>query len=87
MSRCVGGVLIAHFFTQRFDPAGIDSTLADLYNTSGKLAGFAAPGCIAWGAGAIVYFGASSIGGTLPSLIVSMTIYGALRRLIAAQRA
>ena len=83
----VGGVLIAHFFTQRSDPAGIDSTLADLYNTSGKLAGFAAPGCIAWGAGAIVYFGASSIGGTLPSLIVSMTIYGALRRLIAAQRA
>jgi purine-cytosine permease-like protein len=78
----VGGVLIAHFYMQRFDPVNIDSTLADLYDTSGRLAGFAVPGCIAWAAGAIVYFMASSIGGTLPSLVVSMTVYAVLRKLL-----
>lgn len=77
----VGGVLIAHFYLQRFDPTKIDSVLAELYDTRGTLAGFAVPGCIAWASGAAVYFGASSIGGTLPSLVVSMTAYAVLRRL------
>jgi len=78
----VGGVLIAHFYIQRFDPADIDSTLADLYNTSGRLAGFAVPGCIAWASGAIAYFMASSIGGTLPSLVVSIVVYAVLRKIL-----
>ena len=80
----VGGVLIAHFYMQRFDPATVASLLTDLYDTSGRLAGFAVPGCIAWAAGAFVYVSASSIGGTLPSLVVSVSVYAVLRRLMRA---
>jgi purine-cytosine permease-like protein len=78
----VGGVLIAHFSFPRHDEATAASTLADVYDTAGRLAGFAVPGCVAWAAGALVYFAASSIGGTLPSLAVSMAIYAVLRRLL-----
>lgn len=77
----VGGVLIAHFYFVRVDSTPASSMLADLYDTGGRLAGFAWPGLVAWAAGATVYFVASAIGGTLPALVVSMSVYGLLRRM------
>jgi purine-cytosine permease-like protein len=76
----VGGVLIAHFSIRRHDAARAPSLLADLYDKGGRLAGFSTPGCVAWAAGSIAYFAAGSIGGTLPSLVVSMSVYAAFRR-------
>ncbi len=73
----VGGVLIAHFYLNKWDATTV---VADLYDTNGRLAGFVWPGGVAWAAGAAVYFASSAIGGTLPSLVVSIGIYAALRR-------
>lgn len=74
----VGGVLIAHFYFGRKDQAGSPQLTKDLYDVSGRLAGFLAPGLIAWAAGALVYFGAGRIGGTLPALVVAMGVYRSL---------
>jgi purine-cytosine permease-like protein len=69
----VGGVLIAHFYRAR---AAIDDRLiAELYDASGRFGGVSKAGVTAWTAGAIVFFAAGSIGGTLPSLAVSMLVY------------
>jgi hypothetical protein len=38
------------------------------------------PGLVAWATGIIVYYAASSFGGTLPSLVASITVYWLLSR-------
>jgi cytosine permease len=69
----VGGVLIAHFYRAR---AAIDDRMiAELYDPHGRFGGVSKAGVAAWAAGAIVFFAAGSIGGTIPSLAVSMLVY------------
>jgi len=45
-----------------------------VYDEAGPFLGVSAPGLLAWLAGAVVFFAAASIGGTLPSLVVVMLI-------------
>src|SRR5262245_22572350 len=55
--------------------------LTSLYDSSGPFRGLNVAGMLAWGAGAVVFFAAGSIGGTLPALITSIAVYVGGRRL------
>ena len=69
----VGGVLLARFFLVRRPVA-----VPDLYDAAGpfaKHAGFSPAGLAAWASGGLVYYLAGSLGGTLPSLAVAITVY------------
>ncbi len=76
----VGGVLLARFFLlggrwpvrvqELYDPAGIYA----------RRAGFDIAGLAAWAAGALAYYAASEVGGTVPSLAVAVGVYWALER-------
>jgi purine-cytosine permease-like protein len=72
----VGGVLVAHYYLQqvRMDEAFIKS----LYDDRGPFRGVLVPGIAAWAAGAVAFYAAGSIGGTLPALAVSVVVYLAL---------
>ena len=73
----VGGVLVAHYYIR---PPRLDAALiAEIYDPAGSFRGASLAGVVAWGAGAAAYFGAGSIGGTLPALAVSVLVYRALR--------
>jgi len=74
----IGGILVAHYYLgrQRIDA----SVIADLYNPAGPFRSVSTAGLAAWFAGAVVFFAAGSIGGTLPAFVVSIAIYGMLRR-------
>jgi purine-cytosine permease-like protein len=73
----VGGVLIAHYYLQ---PVRVDeSFIAQLYDAHGPFRGVLIPGLVAWAAGAIAFFAAGSVGGTIPALAVSVCVYMALR--------
>jgi len=75
----VGGVLLAHFFLLR-EPVDVPS----LYDPKGPAAacgGFSLPGLVAWAAGAAAYYAASSVGGTLPALGVSILVYAGATRI------
>jgi purine-cytosine permease-like protein len=76
----VGGVLIAHFYARSLFSTAATTTIGDLYDTTGPYAGFSTAGIAAWAAGVVVYLVAGNVGGTLPSLIVSMSLYGLLKR-------
>ena len=80
----VGGVLVAHYYLGR---ARIDDAyVSELYNEAGAFRGFSMAGLLAWAAGAVAFFAAGSIGGTLPalavSIVVSRSVYIGLRRVI-----
>lgn len=74
----VGGILLAHYvFLRR------DVRVSDLYDPHGPYAarrGWPLAGAFAWVAGALVFYAARSIGGTLSSLVVSIVTYSLLER-------
>ena len=75
----VGGVLIARFFLVRQAVA-----VSDLYLENGPYArglGVSWAGLTAWAAGSAVYYLAGSIGGTVPSLAVAISVYGTAAKL------
>ena len=74
----IGGILAAHYYIH---PERVDDVLiASLYDVNGRFRGFSTAGLVAWAAGAIAFFAAGSIGGTLPAFAVSVVTYGMLRR-------
>jgi len=74
----IGGILIAHYY---ICANTADSGLLDaLYDPLGRYRGFTIAGMASWAAGAAAFFAAGSIGGTLPSLLVSIACYVILRR-------
>jgi purine-cytosine permease-like protein len=70
----VGGILIARFVVER-RPVDV-TALYDRHGPYGR--GRFAPAAVAWTLGAIAYFAAERIGGTLPALIVAGAAYRAL---------
>jgi nucleobase:cation symporter-1, NCS1 family len=79
----VGGVLVAHYYVAetRSDDAGL---MAAMYDAAGRFRGASVRGMTAWIVGAAVYFTAnrwSDVGGTIPSLAVSIVAYAAASRL------
>jgi NCS1 family nucleobase:cation symporter-1 len=75
----VGGVLVAHYYGRR-RPHVDEALIAELYDKAGAFRGVNVAGVGAWAAGAVAFFAAGSIGGTLPALIVSIVVYTGLRR-------
>jgi purine-cytosine permease-like protein len=74
----VGGILLARFYLVRSE-VRVDA----LYDPSGEFGrnrGFDLAGLIAWAAGGAAYYAAHSVGGTVPSLVVAMGTYLALKR-------
>jgi purine-cytosine permease-like protein len=69
-----GGILLARFFLVR---APVD--VASLYDARDSWRA-AAPGLVAWAAGAGAYWAAGAVGGTLPALIVAAATYFVLGR-------
>lgn len=72
----IGGILVAHYYVR---PTSTEA-IAELYDDAGRFRGFLPAGLIAWIAGAVAFFAAGSMGGTLPAFAVSIIIYGMLRR-------
>lgn len=69
----VGALMFAHFFLLR-DRVEV----GDLYRVDGPYGrrfGFSPAALVAWAAGTATYFMAASIGGTLPSIVVTVSIY------------
>jgi hypothetical protein len=56
-----------------------EALIAALYDKAGAFRGVNAAGVAAWAAGAVAFFAAGSIGGTLPALAVSVIVYTWLR--------
>jgi len=65
----VGGVLLARFFLRR-EPVDV----AGLYDDHGPYRGVAWGGLLAWALGAVAYYLAAPIGGTLPALVTAMAV-------------
>jgi nucleobase:cation symporter-1, NCS1 family len=69
----IGGILLARYFVLRGEVR-----VEDLYDPRGPYAvrrGWSIAGTAAWLVGAAVFYGAQSIGGTLPSLVASIVVY------------
>ncbi len=69
----VGALLFAHFFL-----LGDRVEAEELYRVDGPYGrrfGFSPPALVAWVAGTATYFMAASIGGTLPSIVVTISVY------------
>lgn len=81
----VGGLLVSHFFVLR-----AEVKVEDLYDRWGPHAagrGVVVPAAAAWLLGVAAYWAATPIGGTLPSLVVTVAAHVALmRRFRPAQR-
>jgi len=76
----VGGILIAHYY---FGSANTgDPAIADLYDTAGPFRGVNIAGVAAWAAGAVAFFAADRLGGTMPALGASVVVYVTLRRVL-----
>lgn len=74
----VGGILLARFYLVRSE-VRVDA----LYDPSGEFSrhrGFDLAGLAAWAAGGAAYYATHSIGGTVPSLVVAVATYLALKR-------
>jgi NCS1 family nucleobase:cation symporter-1 len=72
----IGGILLARYFVMRREVR-----VPDLYDPQGPYAargGWSIAGTAAWIAGAIVFYAAQSIGGSLPSLVASIVVYLAI---------
>ena len=77
----VGGILLARFYLVRSE-VRVDA----LYDGSGEFGrrrGIDPAGFVAWAAGSVTYYAARGIGGTVPSLVVAVAAYLALRRAMA----
>jgi purine-cytosine permease-like protein len=74
----VGGVLVAHYYGPR-RPLLDEALITELYNRAGAFRGVNVAGVGAWAAGAVAFFLAGPIGGTLPALVVSIVVYTWLR--------
>jgi NCS1 family nucleobase:cation symporter-1 len=75
----IGGILLAHYFV-----LARAVHVPELYDPHGALAqrrGWSVPGTIAWSCGAVAFYLAQGFGGSLPSLIVSISTYVAVARL------
>ena len=66
----VGGILLARFFMIRTD---VD--VADLYDRPERLSRWGLPALVSWLLGASTYYALARVGGTLPSLAVSLGTY------------
>jgi NCS1 family nucleobase:cation symporter-1 len=78
----VGGMLIAHYVIAR-----VPVRVPDLYDAAGpygRRGGWMLPGLVAWTLGALTFYLAAPIGGTLPSLAVSVAAYAALTKLTSS---
>jgi len=77
----IGGLLVAHYY---IGPARVDEALiVEMYDAHGPLRGISPAGIAAWAAGAAVYFAAdrwTTVGGTVPSLVMSIAVYTSVRR-------
>jgi purine-cytosine permease-like protein len=72
----VGGILLARFLTEK-EPVSV----AALYDRRGPYASARfVPAVVAWALGAVVYFAAETIGGTLPALVAAGIAYRVLTR-------
>lgn len=71
----IGGLLLAHFVVLR-----TPTDVAALYVPRRGRAAWSTPGLMAWITGAVVFHLASSIGGTLPSLLATVVVYVGLSR-------
>jgi len=71
----IGGLLLAHFLVLR-----VPTHVPDLYATPAGRRAWSTPGLVAWVAGVIVFHACASIGGTLPGLVTTMTMYAVLMR-------
>jgi cytosine/uracil/thiamine/allantoin permease len=72
----IGGILLAHYVVL---VRAVD--VPDLYDPHGPLAarrGWSIAGTVAWIAGALAFYLAQGIGGSLPSLLVTIAVYVAL---------
>ena len=79
------GAILVRLSAACSSPPFLDSTpvaVSDLYERTPRAApAFSAAGMLAWFAGVVVYYAASSIGSTLPSLLTAALTYVALRRM------
>jgi purine-cytosine permease-like protein len=77
----IGGILIAHFYvTDRSSLSASD--VAALYDENGPARGLSHAGIAAWSAGAVTFLLVGrAVGGTLPSLAVSVATYSGLTAL------
>ncbi|HEV7500953.1 MAG TPA: cytosine permease, partial [Vicinamibacteria bacterium] len=72
----VGGILLARFLTE-----DVPVDVPALYDRRGRYASARfVPAAVAWALGAVVYFEAEAIGGTLPALLAAGIAYRALTR-------
>jgi cytosine/uracil/thiamine/allantoin permease len=74
----IGGILLAHYVVLR-----VPVHVPDLYDSGGPYAssaGWSLAGAAAWMGGAVAFYVAQPIGGSLPSLAVSVLIYVLLTR-------
>jgi hypothetical protein len=55
-----------------------EAFIKSLYDERGPFRGVLISGIAAWAAGAVAFYAAGSIGGTLPALAVSVVVYLAL---------
>ena len=81
----VGGILLSHFFILA-SPVRAE----ELYDRNGRYglgAAFPLAAAVAWGLGAITFFVAAPIGGTVPSLAVSVGVHALLARRAATATA
>jgi len=81
----VGGILLSHFFLLS---APVDAEeLYDRHGRYGLGAAFPLAAAAAWGLGAATFFAAGPIGGTVPSLVVSVAVHALLARRAATASA
>ena len=74
----IGGILLAHYFVLRA-PVHVP----DLYASDGPYGvnrGWSTAGTAAWAAGAVMFYAAQSIGGSMPSLVTAIVVYLAVAR-------
>lgn len=74
----VGGVLLARFFLER-TPIDVEA-LYDAHGSYARGAGIWLPALAAWILGSVAYHASPRFGGTLPSLVVALSVYALLRR-------
>jgi hypothetical protein len=56
--------------------------IADLYDAAGPFRGVNIAGVAAWAAGAVAFFAADRLSGTMPAPIASVVVYVTLRRIL-----
>jgi purine-cytosine permease-like protein len=70
----VGGILLARFYLLR-RPVRVAALYGDGEPGTPACPAYDLPGLAAWGAGALTYYLAAGLGGTIPSLLVAIGVY------------